>query len=134
MECPEITALGAFAETGEATLGMREHIDGCDACQEALESLREEVLSLQIPLSELWFREHVSCPPLAILSQFRAKKLKKLASEYVEFHLEELGCPYCQARLEQETLSRSATGSKSLRQSRDRVTEATSSLLNEIRD
>lgn len=131
-ECPQISELGAFAEDGSGSDELRAHVTGCEACQESLESLQEEVLSLQIPLSELWFRAHISCPHGAALAGYRDSKLEADALEYVAFHVEELGCPHCQARLEQGALEDSEEGRKAMRQSRARVGEATSILLDEL--
>ena len=133
MECPEISELAVLAESGrDVPAELRAHVDGCDACLEALKSLEEEVLSLQIPLSELWFRDHISCPHGSVLASFRDNKLEPDAFEYVKFHVEELGCPYCQSRLEQGILEDSAEGRASMRLSRDRVGEATTELLDEL--
>ncbi len=131
-DCPQISELGAFAEAGSGSDALRSHVSSCDACQESLQSLREEVLSLQIPLSEIWFRDHISCPHGAHLAGYRASTLEADALEYVSFHVEELGCPHCQARLEQGVLEGSEEGRQSVRRSRQRVGEATSVLLNEL--
>ena len=132
MDCPEISELAALAEGGEVEGALKAHVDGCDACQEALQSLQEEVLSLQIPLSEIWFRDHISCPHGSVLAGYRDKKLDADALEYVAFHVEELACPYCQSRLEQGILEDSEDGRRSMRRSRERVGEATSVLLDEL--
>jgi uncharacterized protein YbaR (Trm112 family) len=133
MECPEISELAAFAEGGDASDEVRSHVLACDACQEALQSLKEEVLSLQIPLSELWFRDHISCPLTEVLLRYQGGTLEDDARAYVRFHLEELGCPYCQSRLEEGNLSQTEEGRLSMRRSRERVGEATSSLLDHVR-
>lgn len=132
MDCPEISELAGLAEGGEVAGALKAHVDGCDACQEALKSLQEEVLSLQIPLSEIWFRDHISCPHGSVLGAYRDRKLEPDAQEYVAFHVEELACPYCQSRLEQGILEDSEEGRLSMRRSRQRVGEATSVLLDEL--
>ncbi|HMS17819.1 MAG TPA: hypothetical protein PKA37_13340 [Planctomycetota bacterium] len=133
-ECPEISLLAAFVESGEAPVDVIQHVSSCDACQEAIESLREEVLSLQIPLSDLWFREHISCPSLELLKEFQAKKCQGAVADYLAFHVEELACSNCQARMEEDSLKKTKEGSAHLQQSRARIGEATSSLLGRIRD
>lgn len=132
MDCPEISELGAFAEDGSGSDALRTHVTRCDACQESLKSLQEEVLSLQIPLSEIWFRDHISCPHGSVLAGYRDSKLEPDALEYVAFHVEELGCPHCQARLEQGVLEDSEEGRQTMKRSRERVGEATSVLLDEL--
>ncbi len=133
MECPEMAELAAFAEAGTIAEESKTHLASCDACQDALRMLEEEVLSLQIPLSELWFREHVSCPHGSVLGEYRNGKLSKEAEDYVRFHVEELACPFCQARLEQSVLEDSEEGRASMHSSRQRVGEATSVLLDSLK-
>ena len=132
MDCPEISHLAAFVEGVDVPEVLRAHVQGCDACQESIQSLEEEILSLQIPLSEIWFRDHISCPHGAHLAGYRASTLEADALEYVSFHVEELGCPHCQARLEQGVLEGSEEGRQTMRRSRQRVGEATLVLLNEL--
>ena len=133
MECPEMAELAAFAEAGTIAEESRAHISACDACQDALQMLEEEILSLQIPLSELWFREHVSCPHGSVLGDYRDSKLSAEAADYVRFHVEELACPFCQARLEQSALEDTEEGRASIHSSRQRVGEATSALLDSLK-
>lgn len=132
MDCPEISELATFVESDDATEALRSHMEGCDACQEALKSLQEEILSLQIPLSEIWFRDHISCPHGEILAGFAEKTLEGEVMDYVRFHVEELDCPHCQSRLEEGVLNASEEGRQSMNRSRERVGEATSVLLDEL--
>ena len=133
MECPEIRDLAALAEQNEAPAALRAHVQGCDACQEALENLREEVLSLQIPLSEIWFREHISCLHADVLSEYRRGVLPKELQEYVKFHVEDLGCSRCQSRLGEAEANETRESKKAASRSRKRVGEATAVLLDELR-
>jgi hypothetical protein len=134
MECPEISLLASFVESGEASNEIILHLKACDACQESIEALREEVLSLQIPLSDLWFREHISCPNLEVLKDFQTGKCSGAVADYLRFLLEELACLNCQARVEEDALKKSKEGAHSLKSSRARVGEATSNLLDKIRE
>jgi hypothetical protein len=133
MDCPEMTALAAFAESCEGPAELMAHVRSCDACQEALEALQEEVLSLQIPLGELWFRHHVSCPSAGVLRDFRMGSLDPEAADYVRFHMDELSCHHCQARLGELDLGSSREGRGRVEGSRARVGEATSRLLRDLR-
>jgi len=133
MDCPEISHLAAFVEGVDVPEVLRAHVQGCDACQESIQSLEEEILSLQIPLSEIWFRDHISCPHGDVLIDHEEGRLSNDAREYVSFHLEELACPHCMGRVEEGVLSRSAEGRQSLVRSRERVGEATSVLLDHFR-
>jgi hypothetical protein len=132
MECPEISELAAFAETRQASSQLTQHVQRCDACQEALVSLEEEVLSLQIPLSEIWFRYHVSCPKAETLLAFAQKKLDADAADYVQFHVDELECSFCQGRLGDLEIQATREGQKRVAGSRKKVGEATTSLLRDM--
>lgn len=134
MDCPELNTLAAYVESGVAAGPLLKHVAACDACQEAMETLRDEVLSLQIPLSEIWFREHISCPGIDLLRDYRRGRAGSQEARYLQFHVEELGCAYCQARLEEEDLLESREGAASLRDSRLRTGKAASDLLRGIGD
>lgn len=132
-ECPDMSTLAAFVEEGKAGEELRGHIEACDACADAISALEEEVSSLQIPLSEIWFREHVSCPHVEVLRAFEAGQLDAARADYVRFHLVDLGCPHCQGRLEAAALRDSEVGRSSVRDSRRKTGQATSVLLDELR-
>lgn len=132
MECPEVSELIAYLESGRAEEVLLVHVRGCDACQETLETLEDEIISLQISISELWFRNRVSCPHREVLRQHLDGDLSKDAAAYVRFHVEDLGCEYCQGRLEAEKAGRTPDGRRSLERSRSRLGEATSVLLDDL--
>ena len=51
-------------------------------------------------LGAIWRRWRLSCPSRGELGQFLLGTLEHAPSEYIRFHLEETGCRYCQANLE----------------------------------
>jgi hypothetical protein len=132
-ECPELRDLAHHVETGEGDASLLGHLAKCDACQEAKANLEDEGMSLQISISELWFREQISCPEAEVLERFRAKKLPATERAYVEFHLETLDCPTCQARNAEaeQSLSPDARGKAS--RSRKKVADATIKLLGDLK-
>jgi hypothetical protein len=129
MECPELRELAAYVETGVAEAGLEEHVRDCEACREAVETLEDEVMSLQISISELWFREHVSCPHRDILGRYARGELDAEAASYVRFHVEDLECAWCQARQAELEAGSTAEGRRRLAASRSRVGEATAVLI-----
>lgn len=133
MDCPEIRDLAAFAETGQGTEPFRRHIAGCDACQESLRMVEEEVLSLQIPLTEIWFREHISCVHTDVLAAYRRGGLDPERRDYVKFHVEDLECAWCQGRLGEVEVAESKEGRRGVTRSRKRVGDAASALRSELR-
>ena len=60
-------------------------------------------------------------------------KLKKDAREYVAFHVDDLGCPFCQATLAANEEKGSEEGRRRITRSRERVGEATTVLLGDLR-
>ena len=50
-------------------------------------------------IGAIWRRARLSCPPREQLGQFVLGTLEAEAADYIKFHLEEIGCRYCQANL-----------------------------------
>jgi hypothetical protein len=48
----------------------------------------------------IWRRHRISCPERDVLSSYLLKTGDPRLLDYVRFHLEVIGCPYCQANLE----------------------------------
>jgi len=48
----------------------------------------------------IWRRERVSCPTREQLGGYLLEAGDPELLDYVRFHLEEIGCPYCQANLD----------------------------------
>jgi hypothetical protein len=132
-ECPEMRDLAHFVETGEGAPEMIRHLERCDACQEARENFEDEAMSLQISISELWFREQISCPDPGVLQRLQAGTLPAEERAYVDFHLETLACKTCQGRFEEAELSRSVQARGRASRSKKKVADATIKLLGDLR-
>jgi hypothetical protein len=50
-------------------------------------------------IGAIWRRHRLSCPDRETLGQFLLGVLEGEAAEYLRFHLEEVGCRYCQANV-----------------------------------
>ncbi|MBX7167532.1 MAG: hypothetical protein K1X74_14475 [Pirellulales bacterium] len=50
-------------------------------------------------LGEIWRRHRASCPSREQLGSFLLGAIDPTAGEYVEFHLQTVGCRWCQANL-----------------------------------
>jgi anti-sigma factor RsiW len=68
--------------------------------------LREELAAIQSrrnsgvhSLGEIWRRHRLSCPPRDQLQCFLTGTLPEAFARYVAFHVEVIGCRYCQANL-----------------------------------
>ncbi len=51
-------------------------------------------------IGAIWRRSRISCPDRSDLGQFVLGTLPSEHAQYIEFHLNEIGCRYCQANLE----------------------------------
>ncbi len=51
-------------------------------------------------VGEIWRRQRLSCPPREQLGSYLLGALDPAHSEYIDFHLQKIGCRYCQANLE----------------------------------
>jgi hypothetical protein len=132
-ECPELKDLAHFVETGEGTADLQAHLKRCDACQEAKANLEDEAMSLQISISELWFREQISCPDAPTLERFRKAGLGAEEQAYVEFHLETLECRTCQARMGEAEVTQSVATRGRADRSRRKVHDASIKLMGEMK-
>jgi anti-sigma factor RsiW len=50
-------------------------------------------------LGEIWRRHRLSCPQREQLESFLAEALPEALARYIRFHVEVIGCRYCQANL-----------------------------------
>jgi hypothetical protein len=50
-------------------------------------------------LGDIWRRHRLSCPSREQLGSYLLGAMLDDASDYVEFHIETIGCRYCQANL-----------------------------------
>lgn len=51
-------------------------------------------------LSAIWRRGRLSCPTRGELGEFLLGSLSAEAEDYIRFHLDQIGCRYCQANLD----------------------------------
>ncbi len=70
------------------------------AVQKLLQQVREEIDRGEHSVGAVWRRERLSCPTREQLGGFLLQALDPDLFDYVEFHLQTVGCPYCQANLD----------------------------------
>jgi hypothetical protein len=132
-DCPEIKDLAHFLESGEGGPELVAHLAKCDACQDARKSLEDEAMSLQISISELWFREQISCPDAVTLERYRKRQLGAEEQAYVSFHLKTLLCRTCEARQGEAEVLESVEARGSAARSKRKVTDASMKLIGEMK-
>ncbi|TWT81828.1 hypothetical protein CA13_32810 [Planctomycetes bacterium CA13] len=50
-------------------------------------------------IGAIWRRERLSCPSRSELGQYVLGTLEEESADYIRFHIDEVGCRYCQANL-----------------------------------
>jgi len=126
----------------EGTLGsgdaeeraVRRHLDGCEPCRRGLEDLRREIETRNLSIALTWREERISCPHRDILAAYHHGSLAAGESEYVRFHLQRIGCPYCAANLEDiEAGERATEAQPEMRDLRDEILRSTTLFLRKRR-
>ncbi|MFT7620647.1 MAG: hypothetical protein ACI97A_004305 [Planctomycetota bacterium] len=95
--CPPASSLVDAVESGVMDPELDDHIELCAACRSMISSLREEAEGLTISVGDLWVKERISCPHRDILLAYVNKSLTAPEMDFIDFHLETVECPYCQA-------------------------------------
>jgi hypothetical protein len=67
--------------------------------RETLRSVMQELDRGDHTIGAIWRRERLSCPTREQLGTFVLGALDADFQEYIEFHLNTVGCPFCQANL-----------------------------------
>ncbi len=77
-----------------------------ERCLRAEPALRDQLAAVHArrdagvhSLGEIWRRHRISCPSRQQLGSFLLGALAPEATDYITFHLEVVGCRYCQANL-----------------------------------
>jgi hypothetical protein len=83
-------------ETAQVEQALRDSRDLRDALQDVL----AEVDRGEHTIGAIWRRERVSCPTREQLGGYLLGSIDAGLEDYVEFHLGVIGCPFCQANLD----------------------------------
>jgi hypothetical protein len=84
------------AEMAAVEKALREASD----LRKLLDSVREEEDRGDHTVGAIWRRERISCPTRDQLGGYLLGAGDPDLLDYVEFHLNVIGCPYCQANLD----------------------------------
>ena len=84
------------AEVGERRSCLARHAED----SALFKSVQQEIESGEHSIGAIWRRERLSCPTRDQLGSFLLKALDDDLETYIEFHLRTIGCPACQANLE----------------------------------
>jgi hypothetical protein len=69
------------------------------ALQQALRQALQERDRGEHSLGAIWRRERLTCPSREQLGSYLLQVLDEAEQNYLAFHLDTVGCPYCQANL-----------------------------------
>lgn len=83
------------AQMSEIELALRED----KSLHERLAILRGQQDAGMHSIGAIWRRDRVSCPSREELGQYLLGVMDQDAESYFEFHVERVGCRYCQANL-----------------------------------
>jgi len=112
------------AELAAVEKAVRESRD----VQELAQSVREEVDRGEHSVGAVWRRERLSCPPREQIGGFFLGALDPDQLGYIELHLKVVGCPYCQANLE-DLAKRQAEAETPVKKRRQRIVKSSAGLL-----
>lgn len=106
-------------------------IRGSAVVRTRLTQVRDERDRGEHSLGAVWRRERLSCPTREQLSGYLHDVLDRELRGYVEFHLQKIACPCCQANLDDLREKQTASSAQSKR--RRRYFEQSARLLNDAR-
>lgn len=96
--------------------------------QTLFQAVREEMDRGEHSVGAVWRRERLSCPTREQLGGFILDALDPDLQAYIEFHLQTIGCPFCQANLEDlQRVQAEATEPRTVR--RRRIVDSAAGLL-----
>ena len=110
-------------ETAEVEQALR----ASEPLRKQLRALMQERDRGEHSISAIWRRERLSCPSRDQLGSYLLKVLDPQAQEYIDFHLNEISCSFCQANL--ADLQAKQEQEPRTRQRRQRFFESSAGLL-----
>jgi len=88
---------------------------------------------LAFTVATVWREERISCPHQDILASWHAGALPAGAAEFVEFHLRESQCPYCNAVVEDLVEAEDQARTADRTSQRDKLLRSTMTALRQSR-
>ncbi|MEM9365613.1 MAG: hypothetical protein AAGD07_06415 [Planctomycetota bacterium] len=88
------------------------------ALQNRMVQLRGQSIAGLHTIGSIWRRHHLSCPSRETLMAYTKGTLEMQHAQYIDFHLRDVGCRFCQANLEDIAEQTHATGESQNRRRR----------------
>ena len=89
--------------------------------------------ALAFTVASVWREERISCPHPDLIASYMAEALDGGAAEFLEFHLRESQCPWCNAVVADLRAQEERAREPQLDDLRDRILRSTVSALRSIR-
>lgn len=83
-------------------------------------------------IGDIWRQHRLSCPQRELWGSWLLGVVEPALAEYLQFHLEVIGCRYCQANL--EDLRQAQTSSQQGAMRRQKIHESSAGHLRKLRD
>lgn len=112
------------AELSLVEKALRERSD----VQQLFQQVRNELDRGEHSIGAIWRRERLSCPTREQLGSYLLEALDPDLSSYIAFHLQTIGCPHCQANLDDLT-KRKVESEEPVRRRRQKIVKSTAGLL-----
>jgi len=104
-----------------------------DALRRALRQAMQERDRGEHSLGAVWRRDRLTCPTREELTSYLFQVLDEARQDYLDFHLQTVGCPYCTANLA-DLHARRKEGDEQARQRRKRIFTSSAAYLSVCRD
>jgi hypothetical protein len=135
---PDITRVQLYAYLEDAlsdreTAQVEQALRDSEKLRGALREIIHERDRGEHSIGAIWRRHRLSCPDRNQLGSYQLQVLEPEDQDYVEFHLNTIGCPFCQANLA-DLRSQQQEPEPQSRQRRQRIFESSHSYLHVGKD
>jgi hypothetical protein len=138
MFMPEITRVQLYAYIEDAlsdreTAQVEQALRDSEKLRGTLRQIIQERDRGEHSIGAIWRRQRLSCPDRNQLGSYHLQVLDPEIHDYVDFHLNVIGCPFCQANLA-DLRSQQQEPEPQARQRRQRIFESSHSYLHVGKD
>ncbi len=95
------------------------------------EEVRAEEDRGEHTIGAIWRREHLSCPTRDQLGGYLLQALDPPKLDYIDFHLKTVGCPFCQANLD-DLQKKQAEAAEPMKARRRRIVNSSAGVLRKV--
>lgn len=116
----------------DAEMASVEKILRDDASSRLLfEEVRAEEDRGEHTIGAIWRREHLSCATRDQLGGYLLQALDQSRLDYIDFHLKTVGCPFCQANLD-DLQKKQAEAAEPIKARRRRIVNSSAGVLRKV--